>query len=308
MLYCPLTWIRGSVRNSWVGWGSNTQRAHFYFVRKPDPREELTRTGHFVKFGQFLYVRKNTKNTATFLEKQMRFQRDQSVYLVRQPLIEHGNQGRMTQRKLFISKSKDLASTQLPKAEWENFDFCGGKDNMENENIIDKERDNSVKGEYDITNLTLMPQDESHEKGTPIQCQSTNNFIPNSIFPRLKHKSIHSGRSLGSNNPKLEKLSMTNESACSSTTVPIFASVSVPHSNIIKAPTVVCRETWCRMEEENKMNKDLGRRTSLKLYGSIEDSRETMFLNDSAVTNYSEDPRKLHTEKKGFNIGIFGVN
>ena len=159
MLYCPLTWIRCSVRNSWAGWGSNTQRAHFYFVRKPDPREELTRTGHFVNVGQFLYVRKKTQNSETFLEKQMRFQLDHYVYLVRQPMIEHGNKVRVEQRKLFLSKSKDLESTQLPKVEWENIDIWEGQDH------VDTEIDNSVIGKYDPT---LMPQDESHENETPI--------------------------------------------------------------------------------------------------------------------------------------------
>ena len=67
MLYCPLTWIRCSVRNSWAGWGSDTPQAHFYWVRKPDPREELTRKGYFVNLGQFVYVRMNTNMTETFL-------------------------------------------------------------------------------------------------------------------------------------------------------------------------------------------------------------------------------------------------
>ena len=116
-------------------------------------------------------------------------------------------------------------------------------------------------------------------------CQSTNNFIPNNLFQRFKHKSINSGRSLQGNNPKLDELIAKNGLACASTPVPIFTIFSVPNSNIIesnelKAPIAFNREAWCRMEgskKENRMGKDLGRRTSLKVYRNIEDSRETMF-------------------------------
>ena len=74
-------------------------------------------------------------------------------------MIEHGNKVRVEQRKLFLSKSKDLESTQLPKVEWENIDIWEGQDH------VDTEIDNSVIGKYDPT---LMPQDGSHENETPI--------------------------------------------------------------------------------------------------------------------------------------------
>ena len=111
---------------------------------------------------------------------------------------------------------------------------------------------------------------------------------------------------------------MKNGLACASTTVPIFSSVSVPNSdtiksNELKAPIVFKRETLCRIEgskKETRVDEDLERRTSLKVYRNIEDSGEnkTMCLNDSSDTSFSKDPRKLHTEKKGVKIGIFGVN
>ena len=53
-LYCPFTWIRASIRNSWAGWGTETRRKQFSYVRKPDPREKLKRQGYF---RNYLYVR-----------------------------------------------------------------------------------------------------------------------------------------------------------------------------------------------------------------------------------------------------------
>ena len=115
--------------------------------------------------------------------------------------------------------------------------------------------------------------------------------------------------SLQSGNPKLDKLIMTNGLAFASTTVPIF----VPKSNELKAPIVFNREIWSRMEgnkKENSMDKDLGRRTSLEVYGNVEDCGDIkkVFINDSLDTSFSQNPRKLHTEKKWGKIGIFGVN
>ena len=48
MLYCPYMWIRASVRDMWAGWGRGRKGKHFNFVRKPDPREELTRQRYLV--------------------------------------------------------------------------------------------------------------------------------------------------------------------------------------------------------------------------------------------------------------------
>ena len=58
MMYCPYTWIRESVRNNWAGWAQRGRRGeYFYFVRKPDPREELLNKGYFKKSGKFIYFR-----------------------------------------------------------------------------------------------------------------------------------------------------------------------------------------------------------------------------------------------------------
>ena len=52
MMYCPYKWIRKSVEANWIGWsdGRLDKPGHyFYFVRKPDPQEELRRKGYFKK-------------------------------------------------------------------------------------------------------------------------------------------------------------------------------------------------------------------------------------------------------------------
>ena len=55
MMYCPYKWIRKSVANTWAGWTQKKMRKrekYFYFVRKPDPTEELKRKGYLKDFGQ----------------------------------------------------------------------------------------------------------------------------------------------------------------------------------------------------------------------------------------------------------------
>ena len=60
-LYAPCTWVKESIEKNWAGWGKNIKKGtHFYFVRKPDPREELLRKGYFKKVGCFAYIRKKT--------------------------------------------------------------------------------------------------------------------------------------------------------------------------------------------------------------------------------------------------------
>ena len=86
--------------------------------------------------------------TETFLGKGLRFQRDHSVYLVRQPLKVHGYKMRVLP-KVMLSKGKDLKSTCLHKVELENIGNSGGKGNVGHQNMVDKvppiERDHSVK-------------------------------------------------------------------------------------------------------------------------------------------------------------------
>ena len=78
MLYCPYMWIRASVRDMWAGWGRGRKGKHFYFVRKPDPREELTRKGYFVNSGKFVYIKKHPST----IENRKRLQWDHSVYQI----------------------------------------------------------------------------------------------------------------------------------------------------------------------------------------------------------------------------------
>ena len=63
--------------------------------------------------------------TETFLGKGLRFKRDHSVYLVRQPRKVHGKKIRVVPR-VMLSKVKYLKSTCLHKVEWENIDNSGG--------------------------------------------------------------------------------------------------------------------------------------------------------------------------------------
>jgi hypothetical protein len=86
MLYCPCIWIRESLREGWAGWGRGRRRRgnYFYYVRKPDPREELTSKGYFACDGHFAYTRKS------FLDNRKRLQRDHSVYEITEPLAGVG--------------------------------------------------------------------------------------------------------------------------------------------------------------------------------------------------------------------------
>ena len=86
MMYCPYTWIRESVRNNWAGWAQRGRRGeYFYFVRKPDPREELLNKGYFKKSGKFIYLRRNTITASDLIEKKLNCQSNDSDYVVRKP-------------------------------------------------------------------------------------------------------------------------------------------------------------------------------------------------------------------------------
>ena len=86
MMYCPYTWIRESVRNNWAGWAQRGRRGeYFYFVRKPDPREELLNKGYFKKSGKFIYLRRNTTTASYVIEKKLNCQTNDSAYVVRKP-------------------------------------------------------------------------------------------------------------------------------------------------------------------------------------------------------------------------------
>ena len=77
-----------SVRGQWAGLGQgrNTRRAkYFYFVRKPDPTEELNRNGYFLKTGQFFYMKRNTKIEENVSENNRGLQCDHSVFVIREP-------------------------------------------------------------------------------------------------------------------------------------------------------------------------------------------------------------------------------
>jgi hypothetical protein len=84
MLYCPCMWIRASLKEGWAGWGRGRRGKHFYYVRKPNPREELTRKGYFASNGHFTFIRKS------FLGNRKRLQRDHSVYEITEPLVGVG--------------------------------------------------------------------------------------------------------------------------------------------------------------------------------------------------------------------------
>ena len=68
------------MRDRWAGWGRGRRGKHFYYVRKPDPREELTRQGYFVNTGQFVYMRRYPVKIKSSTEKRIRQQHGHSVY------------------------------------------------------------------------------------------------------------------------------------------------------------------------------------------------------------------------------------
>lgn len=88
MLYCPCMWIRRSIADRWAGWGQRARktrgRKYFYFVRKPDPREDLIRQGYFRKRGQFAYMRNNDV-VKSVMEQRLKHQKDHSVYVISEP-------------------------------------------------------------------------------------------------------------------------------------------------------------------------------------------------------------------------------
>ena len=66
MIYCPYKWIKKSVANNWAGWTQITAKRrvnHFYFIRDPDPREELKRKGYFQNGNEYSNVRRPETNT-----------------------------------------------------------------------------------------------------------------------------------------------------------------------------------------------------------------------------------------------------
>jgi hypothetical protein len=111
MLYCPCMWIRGSMRERWAGWGRGRRGNYFYYVRKPDPREELTRQGYFVKtvHGQFVYMRMYPVKIKFSMEKR----RSHSVYEVtrlrRQYASSESSVNMMAKkRKIILSSSGEI--------------------------------------------------------------------------------------------------------------------------------------------------------------------------------------------------------
>ena len=66
------------MRDMWAGWGRGRKGKHFYFVRKPDPREELTRQGYFSNSGKFV----NMKKHPSTIQIRKRLQWDHSVYQI----------------------------------------------------------------------------------------------------------------------------------------------------------------------------------------------------------------------------------
>ena len=54
MMYCPFKWIRNSTKNNWAGWAKIKpgKQKKFFYVHKPDPREELKKMGYFKKSGK----------------------------------------------------------------------------------------------------------------------------------------------------------------------------------------------------------------------------------------------------------------
>ena len=61
MMYCPFKWIRNSTKNNWAGWAKIKPRKQkkFFYVHKPDPREELKKMGYFKKSGKNILHEEN---------------------------------------------------------------------------------------------------------------------------------------------------------------------------------------------------------------------------------------------------------
>ena len=87
MMYCPYMWIKSSTRDRWAGWGRErgSRGKYFYFVRKPDPREELIRQGYFNTTGHFAYLRRKNNTVQNIMEKRIALQCDHSVYVISEP-------------------------------------------------------------------------------------------------------------------------------------------------------------------------------------------------------------------------------
>ena len=65
IIYCPYKWIKRSVANNWAGWTRiSTKRRvnYFYFIREPDPREELRMKGYFQNVDDCSNIRRHKTN------------------------------------------------------------------------------------------------------------------------------------------------------------------------------------------------------------------------------------------------------
>ena len=110
------------MRDMWAGWGRGRKGKHFYFVRKPDPREELTRKGYFVNSGKFVYIKKHPST----IENRKRLQWDHSVYQITE--LKRASEDSWSleytyskSRKIMVTpKGEDFMISSLPvDDEWE---------------------------------------------------------------------------------------------------------------------------------------------------------------------------------------------
>ena len=76
MMYCPFKWIRNSTKNNWAGWAKIKpgKQKKFFYVHKPDPREELKKMGYFKKSG------KNSNSSEEKLEPNMFDEENDQMY------------------------------------------------------------------------------------------------------------------------------------------------------------------------------------------------------------------------------------
>ena len=83
-MYLPYSWITKTVQNNWAGWAQiKRKRTYFYFVRKPNPREELQRQGYFKKCGQFAYFRR--KSNMVEDAPKLSFKPEHCAFVIREP-------------------------------------------------------------------------------------------------------------------------------------------------------------------------------------------------------------------------------
>ena len=103
MLYCPYMWIRSSKIDMWAGWGRQRKGKHLYFVRKPNPSEELSRKGYFMN---------SAKMQPRKIQNKKKLQWDYSVYQITE--LKRTYQGswdsdttNVKRRKIMITTNKE---------------------------------------------------------------------------------------------------------------------------------------------------------------------------------------------------------